>query len=255
MFFRPSLATIAGHPFFTHDPKKIPQNLPSCCTHVAPDWQEDRNGYLVPILAEVEENRSSKHSSRRKEKSSSSSQRSDQAPLRDTNSHSTEQLLRGKENTLQTQKSSKQFEIYSDGSQRRQASVASEQHRSRSSRMRSSERELRQEEDIELVSQKTNEADDITDKLTACAIQDCPKDSPPERQPNGNGEGSDADVIALNAMYSRLKDLGTLAEASSNHASNKPATPIDAGGAKTWVTRYVDYTSKYGLGFLFNNGR
>ncbi len=33
----------------------------------------------------------------------------------------------------------------------------------------------------------------------------------------------------------------------SNSASKDPAS-------KVWVVRYVDYTSKYGLGFLFNNG-
>jgi len=71
--------------------------------------QEDHDGYLVPILAEADEQKpwSSKSSSRRNDVPDSTSRQSQQA----INNYPTQQLSRGKENGLQSRKLSNHFEI------------------------------------------------------------------------------------------------------------------------------------------------
>ncbi len=245
--FRPSLDTIISHPFFTHDPTKIPSSLPSCCTHVAPDWQEDAKGYLIPVLAETDEQnqRTKAPSSRRKE----AQRNQNEAPLR--NPYPLQQG-KGKENGPLSNQPSNQFEIYTDNQARRQNSA-------RSLMRGSNDGEGREMQEVDFTSQKaerdTNE--DITHKFAACNLQDPPTgtgDIVLENKHNDKGS-SDKDAAALERMYSRLRDLSNGVEAAGGPKSFRPASPIQAQGAEKWVTRYVDYTSKYGLGFLFSDGR
>jgi hypothetical protein len=245
------LETIFSHPFFTHDPTKIPRSLPACCTHVAPDWQEDRDGYLVPVVAESDErtHRSSKEPSAK----ASSAAKVQKPPLRESTNVQ-------KENFAPSRKPSTQFEIYNENSSQRPASSRSDKLRSSSpsSRVKSADREMRQTSNADFTAQKSRQAesttDDILDKFTACTIQDSANegDSPRESQCNG---ANDADAHALESMYSRLQELSARVEANGGPTMFKPASPIQVAGAEKWVTRYVDYTSKYGLGFLFNDGR
>lgn len=64
----------------------------------------------------------------------------------------------------------------------------------------------------------------------------------------------DQDSAILLQMLERLTTVLDIAESRLNgyHGTSPQAT--SRGGPKTWVTRYVDYTSKYGLGFLLNDG-
>jgi len=254
---RPSLETILAHMFFTHDPTKIPKSLPSCCTHVAPDWQEDRDGYLVAVVAEADERkyRLSKNASSK----SSNAAKVQQAPLRESgqNVHNREASSRGEENET-SHKPQSQFEVYNENTSHRPGSSRSEQLRSitSSSRVKSADREMRQMSDVDFNAQKSRQdgaTDDIMDKFTACTIQDSANGIESPREPQCKG-GNDVDAHALESMYSRLKDLGAQVEANGGPTMFKPASPIQVNGADKWVTRYVDYTSKYGLGFLFNDG-
>jgi len=251
---RPSLETIVSHPFFTHDPTKIPRSLPACCTHVAPDWQEDAEGYLIPVLAESDDQnqRSTKATSRRKEVKSDRDH--DQAPNREDR-HNV-----GKENDGLSRNPSSQFEIYSDNQPRRQSSARSERRGAPlSTNVHNSEvgegRDTRQR-DIEFTSQKRDDnADKITEQFAACNLQDNPtaEDVALELKPNDRA-GSDADAKALETMYTRLRELSNRVDVAGGSTNFRPASPIQAPGAEKWVTRYVDYTSKYGLGFLFSDG-
>jgi hypothetical protein len=252
------LETIIGHLFFTHDPAKIPKSLPSCCTHVAPDWQEDRDGFLVPVVAEADERkyRSSKNATSK----TPNTAKTQQVPLRESrqNVHNQEALSRGKENEA-SQKPTSQFEIYNENASQRPASSRSEQLKSitSSSRVKSADRGMRQTSDVDFTAQKSHQdgtTDDIIDKFSACAIQDSANEVESPREPQCKG-GNDADANALESMYSRLKELGAQVEANGGPTMFKPASPIQVLGADKWVTCYVDYTSKYGLGFLFNDGR
>lgn len=64
------------------------------------------------------------------------------------------------------------------------------------------------------------------------------------------------DMNELVMMHSRLEECLTNYERIQN-GGDKVVCPLKGGevwGANKWVTRYVDYTSKYGLGFLLNDG-
>lgn len=226
--FRPKLDQLVNHPFFTHDPTKIPRSLPSCCTHVAPDWQEDQNGYLVPVLAEADEK---KYGSSSKKKTTSKPRSTleeitNQEPPREKHYHR-------REERVSSRKPAGQFEIFSEESPREETARP--------------EQRDRVEEDH--VQPQAFSPDDIGDRLAACKIDDGDQDT--KASPT-----TDVDADTLEIMYSRLKDLGEQVEANGGEPiSFKPARPLERGGADKWVTRYVDYTSKYGLGFLFNDGR
>jgi len=59
---------------------------------------------------------------------------------------------------------------------------------------------------------------------------------------------------ALEVMYERLRETNAKVEAAGGPTNFKSINQANSPGANLWVTRYVDYTSKYGLGFLFNDG-
>lgn len=63
------------------------------------------------------------------------------------------------------------------------------------------------------------------------------------------------DANILHQMLGNLETVMSITEQrkGSYHASTPQA--VYRGGPTKWVTRYVDYTSKYGLGFLMNDGR
>ncbi len=145
-----------------------------------------------------------------------------------------------------------QFEIYSDNQPRRQSST-------KSLTRGFVDGEGRDMQEVDFTSQKAERDanEDITHKFAACNLQDPPTgtgDIVLESKHNDKGS-SDKDAMALERMYSRLRDLSNRVDAAGGPKSFRPATPIQAQGAEKWVTRYVDYTSKYGLGFLFSDGR
>ena len=77
-----------------------------------------------------------------------------------------------------------------------------------------------------------------------------------------NPEGTNPDVRfmedteILNIMFDTLSTALEVADARKFSYTNAAvANHTSRGGPAVWVTRYVDYTSKYGLGFLLNDGR
>ena len=66
---------------------------------------------------------------------------------------------------------------------------------------------------------------------------------------------SDNDGAILQMMLERLNTVLQVSEQQKFKHSPREVKPSSRGGPSKWVTRYVDYTSKYGLGFLMNDGR
>ena len=67
--------------------------------------------------------------------------------------------------------------------------------------------------------------------------------------------GKDAESKFLESQLDRLEIVLEITE--RRKGQYRPLTPTsmrDGSLPEHWVTRYVDYTSKYGLGFLLNNG-
>ena len=251
MTHRPSLETISQHPFFTHDTKKIPKSLPSCCTHVAPDWQEDAHGQLVPVLAESEE----------------SVQRA-KAPTRsrgESNNGRYGQYVDSRQRPNEVRREdhkrngAEKFEIYDDKHHRQHEQFDSGRRKG-NYRSRDSGRHQKIEDDQiagddtdapNRINNPSNKGfDEVTKKLAACDIQGLD-----EKMTTENFTGSDNDMNALEKMLSRINGAFGRIESTGAPLNFKPISPSQRQGAQKWVTRYVDYTSKYGLGFLLNDKR
>jgi len=69
-------------------------------------------------------------------------------------------------------------------------------------------------------------------------------------EPLLDGKKTDEDAIALENIYKRLV---TVLE-PNNSASGGELESLPLIKEKSWISCYVDYTSKYGLGFLLNDG-
>jgi polo-like kinase 1 len=68
----------------------------------------------------------------------------------------------------------------------------------------------------------------------------------------------DQDTLILQHMIGRIDDVLEVTSRRSYshmHPDSPSLTAFSRGGPQKWVSRYVDYTSKYGLGFLLNDGR
>lgn len=247
-----------SHPFFTHDPLKIPASLPSCCTHVAPDWQEDRAGRLVPVLAEGDENRY-------RTRAESSSNRKDEmgrVEQKERLQYPTQTLARqpnhnkDEKNNNPSTKANK-FEIYNDmperRSQKHRSSTPFAQHEHQYNFDANNEMRDSKPDTIDFDT-KTNE--ELSDKIQKCTLEDRTSDDKRiDGSQSQNSNAYDVELKALEVMYERLRDTNARVEALGGPSNFKPICQSDVPGAHTWVTRYVDYTSKYGLGFLFNDGR
>jgi len=292
---RPSLEYIQNHPFFTHDASKIPKSLPSCCTHVAPDWQEDADGNLVPVLAEAEDSRyQSQSSSRRKQeyRGRSAVEKIEEKPP------SPQRIAQTKDNVeaiaRQRQKqSANQFYIYDDAGDL--PPTHNSQNMGHEVGLMQENRKINQMQELapQLVIEGGNDGrpvssnsqpkasaksrptkkcagdiDTLTKKISAFSLKESlPRDSnEPEcfNKPScHNGDqnrieketvgAQDNDMKALEAMHTRLK--GAIDNSTTGGGSNEiQSIPPQSSGVSRWVTRYVDYTSKYGLGFLLNDG-
>jgi len=256
---RPSVEKIMDHPFFTHDPLKIPESLPPCCTHVAPDWQEERNGRLVPVLAEADEAKyMSKIGSKREDpmKESTSQKQRGHLAARDSKREESQQYYPTQQatrhpnhreaNVRVSSQSTRKFEIYDD--------MPKEHH----NQMRKPFTPLPQHErSHQFTADFGNPAmvDGITEKMEKINIQETPTDDKnADRCSAQQKASSDVELIALKVMHDRLRETNAKVEAAGGPANFQSIYPADDVGAETWVTRYVDYTSKYGLGFLFNDG-
>jgi len=92
---------------------------------------------------------------------------------------------------------------------------------------------------------------DTPDKFETCPFEDDFnfKDS----VENQFGKGPDNDMKALEDMHTRLNDMFIRVD-KKGVQNFKMCKPANSGCPSKWVTRYVDYTSKYGLGFLLNDG-
>mmetsp|Transcript_48848 Transcript_48848/g.147179 ORF Transcript_48848/g.147179 Transcript_48848/m.147179 type:complete len:1011 (-) Transcript_48848:184-3216(-) len=128
--------------------------------------------------------------------------------------------------------------------------------------------------------------DDLASKVSACTLWekeptkkaenllhqvDTPsaaaETSKAKEVPSTPADEKDRDMVVLESMYTRLTDMFKQADKKAagldevslfdrtTAAGVSTAFGVNANwGATKWVTRYVDYTSKYGLGFLLNNG-
>ena len=73
-----------------------------------------------------------------------------------------------------------------------------------------------------------------------------------------NSVSANTDAFILSNMLERVSivlDIVSSRDYSNVSPGSQSLLPVSSGGPSKWVERYVDYTSKYGLGYLLNDGR
>lgn len=237
MSSRPSLEYISCHPFLSS--RKIPAYLPANAIHLPPSWTYTDDGVF---LGETDDGGSTRSSKSLKSMHSQNSKASGRRPFgrQDPNSqkppfngskrsatdyrrHDVQRIVK---NALGISTKEKQtgpsFKIYEEA----------------------------------VVDQENKEV---------CPSQTIKAKSAPNLAKAENDEKSVASGFSMRCPISdveilkrMMKRLDTVLEVSSaRRALYRPQTPRPTVGLtapEKWVTRYVDYTSKYGLGFLLNDG-
>jgi hypothetical protein len=267
LFDRPSLDEIAAHPFFTET--LIPSSLPASATHVAPVWQINEYGEIV-----VAEKDSVRKSSRKPTLPRSSSGRQpfgSYDPNRNkASSSASETATKSKEksgrdgidmhgivksalamagSTLSSATASG-FKIFdeSTGRDAPAASASAESARKPvSSKARSSPHTATTAADAELVAR--------TKALAIATPVSRKMETPSSSLSTANTSPvneSEADI--LQRMVERVETVIDITDSRAGTYRSHSPKALSRGGPTKWVTRYVDYTSKYGLGFLLNEG-
>jgi len=274
---RPSLSKIGEHPFLTKT--LIPAYIPTSATHVAPAWHIDESGDIAAADKDFSSRRSSS-SSRKPALPRSSSGRqpfgsynpnlAKAAAVAATKEKPTprdgidmqgivKNALAMAGSTMATATASG-FKIFDEsaGQSAAASSVAAAAaaaasaplERQASRQLKASPQPFPSEE--ELLVARTHSlsiSTPVQRKMEAANTLPTASSSSPSKMQRG---GSDAEV--LQRMVDRVETVIDITD-SRKGTYNRPQSPkpLSRGGPAKWVTRYVDYTSKYGLGFLLND--
>ena len=249
---RPTLEALRSHPFFS---ERIPNALPHSCTVSQPIWDVDEFGELHAI----------KPTSALDIKAPSAKNGTKQT-LSGKPLESLDNILHAKSNKVVPAKSSAppssttpKFNIFNDMGDQIECKPASNTAKSSSAP----------------AMQDSTPVNKLTDKMSAFGFDDVKntpeassgspfnvdvkpaQDRPAPSAHTPKGSSSPDDLNELEVIYSRLTEcLSNYERVQNGGAKVEPTSPVDSDmwGATKWVTRYVDYTSKYGLGFLLNDG-
>ena len=255
-FCRPTLDQMAAHPFFTHDAAMMPDTVPLSGTHIAPDWQEDANGKIYAVeKASDEKYRRPTIMSRRK-KSTTATTESSASELK-ASSSGRPALVPKSANTATasaktgggggggaTSGSKKQSAPAPPSSSSSKFNIFEEDKEPE--RKSSGHHENPPQSDLFSNGQATGGA--AATVTTPTLVSNTASSSP-------TSSTADKDMHALEVMHRRLQNAFESAGAVSSQRSKSTPATSDVVQPDRWVTRYVDYTSKYGLGFLLNDGR
>lgn len=253
---RPNLQEISCHPFLTTG--YIPESLPSNATHVAPQWGA-KNGFVTtssinsaayngrPALPKsnsqsvrrpfgardanidnrgVGSERVEKKAAQSAPTTSTATTATSSSPIMDVQGavkNAWSVVVNATTATTPTQSSSK-FQVFDETSNNKQPSS-------------------------DIVSRTAN--------LGLRSQQDALPYAVARPSPR-NIATPNMDTYILNNMVERVSivlDIVASRDYSSVPADSPSLVPIMNAGPVKWVERYVDYTSKYGLGYLLSDGR
>ena len=275
---RPKLHQIAVHPFFTQQP--IPKSIPSTATHVEPQWEENEYGELViasaknPKLEPVSAKPGLPRSNSVRRPFSSRDVNVDRAPSSDRNKAPVKNSRDVVEGAVKSALSAlaniggrspgpqpqPAFRVFDETEDSKRS--ASEPAAIKKASPPTNTRKL--DEDIvsrtAAMSIRTQDAS----PFHAGSIQPSPREyiSPTmastSRQMPSSQANQDNDTHILQDMIDRIESVLEVTSRRSYahvHPDSPSLASFSRGGPQKWVSRYVDYTSKYGLGFLLNDGR
>ena len=253
---RPTLAEVQSHPFFSAPDVRIPISLPQSSTIEAPRWRiNSRNEIVVDTTSKSKSSSSSSSSSSSRQPlrektndarpKSSSTQATKPSATQDSNKENVPagRVTRSRAKAaaaetgdkVEEKKSSKwAFKIYDD-----YINSKEDKKKEKKTEKRSTKEDATGDADV----------DDLTAKTAAFTLSSGGASTASSSSRRSSAGGViDNDMFALETMHQRL---------SQSFSKSAPPTAEAASpdeGATKWVTRYVDYTSKYGLGFLLNDG-
>lgn len=255
--YRPTLDQISAHAFFK-DGVQIPLFLPSSATQVAPLWMHDEFGQLVPRPIESEENevRASKGDSSRSKKMPlvhGGSMR--RLPLKNKDPN----VNFGSEYEKPTESNN---EWFNPPGMVQSAVLAASAKRSNASAVPFERKHKPEIQPAFRVFDETGTAkpphsrssngrvDGLVPMTSNLHLNDDQERTPVEKPPPAD---NDAEVLLL--MLERLTIVLDVSKQQEFTYASGQTKPVSRGSPMKWITRYVDYTSKYGLGFLVNDGR
>jgi serine/threonine protein kinase len=260
--FSPTLEEIQQHPFFTEG-VQIPLFLPSSATKVAPKWMHDEFGQLVPRPIESEENDLLSASSKNDPKSikpalaRGGSLRRLPLKNKDPNIKFGSEYEKPKENT---------DDWFSPPGMVQGAVLAASAKRSQAAPIQFERKGKPEIQPAFRVFDETNSAsahskppqsrqsdfrvEGLVSRTSTLRLTDDEERTPAEKP---SPTDTDAEVLLL--MLERLTAVLELSKQQDFSYAVSQVKPTSRGSPAKWITRYVDYTSKYGLGFLMNDGR
>jgi serine/threonine protein kinase len=270
---RPSLQQISNHEFLASH--SLPLSLPLNATHSAPEWTTNGYGDIVAANNSPSEDKYSVKLSKKPSIPRGNSQRRPlgyRDPNVEANGYGPDRLGSKKEMTdrdvargnglpasgnknvrasSSNTPSSSPFQIYDETTESRTPRVQSISKGSFSSRP------------------SPTSADELVVKTNALSMRavgarpDFPRSqsvvsavsSAATSAAGGTTVAIENDANILNQMLDNLESVMGVTDSRKGMYHASSPRPVHRGGPNKWVTRYVDYTSKYGLGFLLNDGR
>jgi hypothetical protein len=266
--FSPSLDQIRQHPFF-NDGVQIPLFLPSSATETTPQWTHDEFGQLVPQMIGSENASSLLVNDSKKDKLLSiargGSTRRLPLKAKDPNVNYGSEYEKPVE---------KDWGFSSNGfvqsgavaaSAKRSAAAISHFPRKSKPEVQPAFRVFDETADTAgsgslkgsnhskppQARQSQTRLDSLMSMAANMRLDE--QERTPAEKPLPPPTDNDAEVLLL--MLERLSNCLDVSEQHKFSYDSSRVKPLSRGAPTKWITRYVDYTSKYGLGFLMNDGR
>jgi len=253
---RPTLEEVQNHAFFTGADVRIPMSLPQSSTVEAPHWRINSRGEIVVDITRASTSSKSKTSSSSSSRQPLREKTNDARPKSSSQATKPSVLEADKENNVPTGRitrsrakaAEKEGAGKEEKTEKKSSKWAFKIYDDYINSKEDKKKEKKAEKKTSAKDEGDADVDDLTAKTAAFTLSNggASTASSSSRRSSA-GSAIDNDMFALETMHQRL---------SQSFKSAPPSVQAEApdAGATKWVTRYVDYTSKYGLGFLLNDG-
>lgn len=234
---RPSLHDIAFHPFLNSH--NIPESLDSSATHTAPEWTSNptnvqrpsipkSNSQRRPFVARDTNVQNNAQDAAEKKRAPVPTV----SPMVDVAQGAVKSAWTAAFNAVSPARNSQQsgkFQVFDETNSRTHRDQISEH--------------------------------DIVTRTANLGIRSADENSNVNTVPLASENSSapmNTDAFILSNMLERVSivlDIVSSRDYSNVSPVSQSLLPVSSGGPSKWVERYVDYTSKYGLGYLLSEGR
>jgi len=233
---RPTLHQISSHPWLNANAHFIPESLPSSATHTAPQWGassiSQQKTFDRPALPKPNSQRRA-------------------LGARDTNAQSTvPERVEKKRAPASTGNPSPMMDVQGAVRSAWTAVV----------NVASPTRATKQPEKFQVFDETNNrnsQREEISDRDIVSRTANLGIQSTDDNLNLDDPASPNTDAFILSNMLERVSivlDIVSSRDYSNVSPGSQSLVPVSCGGPSKWVERYVDYTSKYGLGYLLSDG-